>query len=121
GAGSKAAVAYMYWKETGDTSVWKGIAQDAIVMNLDDLLCVGANENILLSSTIGRNKNNIPGEVIAEIINGTEEILAELRELGIGIHSTGGETADVGDLVRTIIVDSTVTCRMKRDEVISNH
>lgn len=121
GAGTKSSLAYMYWKETGDTNVWKGIAQDAIVMNLDDLLCVGATENILLSSTIGRNKNNIPGEVIAEIINGTEEILAELRELGIGIHSTGGETADVGDLVRTIIVDSTVTCRMKRDEVISNH
>jgi phosphoribosylformylglycinamidine cyclo-ligase len=120
GAGTKSALAYVYWKETGDLSVWKGIAQDAIVMNLDDLLCVGATDNILLSSTIGRNKNLIPGEVIAEIINGTEEILAALRALGIGIYSTGGETADVGDLVRTIIVDSTVTCRMKRSEVISN-
>ena len=121
GAGTKSSLAYIYWKETGDISVWKGIAQDAIIMNLDDLLCVGATDNILLSSTIGRNKNLIPGEVIAAIINGTEEILAELREAGIGIYSTGGETADVGDLVRTIIVDSTVTCRMKRDEVISNH
>ncbi|MDR2282419.1 MAG: phosphoribosylformylglycinamidine cyclo-ligase [Sphingobacterium sp.] len=121
GAGTKSSLAYVYWKETGDISVWKGIAQDAIIMNLDDLLCVGAIDNIILSSTIGRNKNNIPGEVIAEIINGTEEILAELRELGIGIYSTGGETADVGDLVRTIIVDSTVTCRMKREDVISNH
>ncbi|RZK39042.1 MAG: phosphoribosylformylglycinamidine cyclo-ligase [Pedobacter sp.] len=121
GAGTKSSLAYSYWKETGDISVWKGIAQDAIIMNLDDLICVGATENILLSSTIGRNKNLIPGEVIAAIINGTEEILAELRSLGISIYSTGGETADVGDLVRTIIVDSTVTCRMKRDEVISNH
>jgi len=121
GAGTKSSLAYVYWRETGDLSVWRGIAQDAIVMNLDDLLCVGATDNILLSSTIGRNKNLIPGEVIAEIIKGTEEILAELRDLGIGIYSTGGETADVGDLVRTVIVDSTVTCRMKRDEVISNH
>ena len=119
GAGTKSALAYLYWKETGDLSVWKGIAQDAIVMNLDDLLCVGATHNILLSSTIGRNKNNIPGEVIAAIISGTEELCAELRELGINIQATGGETADVGDLVRTIIVDSTVTCRMKRSEVIS--
>ncbi len=121
GAGTKSSLAYVYWKETGDISVWKGIAQDAIIMNIDDLLCVGAIDNILLSSTIGRNKNLIPGEVIAEIINGTEEILSELRGLGIGIYSTGGETADVGDLVRTIIVDSTVTCRMKREDVISNH
>lgn len=121
GAGTKSSLAYLYWKETGDISVWKGIAQDAIVMNLDDLLCVGATDNILLSSTIGRNKNLIPGEVISAIINGTEEFLQEMRDLGIGIHSTGGETADVGDLVRTIIVDSTVTARMKRDEVISNH
>jgi phosphoribosylformylglycinamidine cyclo-ligase len=121
GAGTKSSLAYVYWKETGDLSVWKGIAQDAIIMNLDDLICVGATENILLSSTIGRNKNLIPGEVIAAIINGTEEILADLREQGISIYSTGGETADVGDLVRTIIVDSTVTCRMKREEVISNH
>jgi phosphoribosylformylglycinamidine cyclo-ligase len=120
GAGTKSSLAYVYWRETGDLSVWNGIAQDAIIMNLDDLLCVGATDNILLSSTIGRNKNLIPGEVIAEIINGTEEILAALRALGIGIYSTGGETADVGDLVRTIIVDSTVTCRMKRSEVISN-
>jgi len=121
GAGTKSSLAYTYWKETGDISVWKGIAQDAIIMNLDDLICVGATENILLSSTIGRNKNLIPGEVIAAIINGTEEILAELRAMGISIYSTGGETADVGDLVRTIIVDSTVTCRMKRADVISNH
>src|SRR6195952_1239344 len=121
GAGTKSSLAYSYWKETGDLSVWRGIAQDAIIMNLDDLLCVGATDNILLSSTIGRNKNLISGDVIAAIINGTEEILAELRDAGIGIYSTGGETADVGDLVRTIIVDSTVTCRMKRDEVISNH
>jgi len=121
GAGTKSSLAYTYWKETGDISVWRGIAQDAIIMNLDDLLCVGATDNILLSSTIGRNKNLIPGEVIAAIINGTEEILAELRDNGIGIYSTGGETADVGDLVRTIIVDSTVTCRMKRADVISNH
>jgi phosphoribosylformylglycinamidine cyclo-ligase len=121
GAGTKSSLAYTYWKETGDISVWRGIAQDAIIMNLDDLLCVGAVDNILLSSTIGRNKNLIPGEVIAAIINGTEEILSELRDAGIGIYSTGGETADVGDLVRTIIVDSTVTCRMKRDDVVSNH
>lgn len=121
GAGTKSSLAYQYWKETGDISVWKGIAQDAIIMNVDDLLCVGATDTILLSSTIGRNKNRIPGEVIAEIIQGTEAILADLREHGIGIYSTGGETADVGDLVRTIIVDSTVTCRMRRDDVISNH
>jgi phosphoribosylformylglycinamidine cyclo-ligase len=120
GAGTKSSLAYTYWKETGDISVWRGIAQDAIIMNLDDLLCIGATENILLSSTIGRNKNLIPGEVIAAIINGTEEILAELRAAGIGIYSTGGETADVGDLVRTIIVDSTVTCRIKRTDIISN-
>ncbi|MFN0292278.1 AIR synthase related protein [Pedobacter helvus] len=120
GAGTKSSLAYTYWKETGDVSVWKGIAQDAIIMNIDDLICVGATDQILLSSTIGRNKNLIPGEVIAAIINGTEEILAELRALGISIYSTGGETADVGDLVRTIIVDSTVTCRMKREDVISN-
>jgi phosphoribosylformylglycinamidine cyclo-ligase len=121
GAGTKSSLAYTYWKETGNLDVWRGIAQDAIIMNIDDLLCVGATENILLSSTIGRNKQLIPGEVIAAIINGTEEILEELRSHGISIHSTGGETADVGDLVRTIIVDSTVTCRMKRAEVISNH
>ena len=120
GAGTKSALAYMYWKETGDLSVWKGIAQDAIVMNTDDLLCVGAVDNILVSSTIGRNKMLIPGEVISAIINGTDELLAELREMGIGIWPTGGETADVGDLVRTIIVDSTVTCRMKRSDVIDN-
>ncbi|GAB4258493.1 MAG: AIR synthase-related protein [Vicingaceae bacterium] len=118
GAGTKSSLAYAYWKETGDLSVWKGIAQDAIVMNLDDLICVGAVDHILLSSTIGRNKNNIPGEVIAAIINGTEEILQKLRDLGINIYSTGGETADVGDLVRTIIVDSTVTCRIKKSDVI---
>jgi phosphoribosylformylglycinamidine cyclo-ligase len=121
GAGTKSSLAYVYWKETGDLSVWKGIAQDAIIMNLDDLICVGATDHILLSSTIGRNKNLITGEVIAAVINGTEEILAELREMGISIYSTGGETADVGDLVRTMIVDSTVTCRMKREDVISNH
>ncbi|MBE7179116.1 MAG: phosphoribosylformylglycinamidine cyclo-ligase, partial [Mucilaginibacter polytrichastri] len=120
GAGTKSSLAYIYWRETGDMSVWKGIAQDAIVMNLDDLLCVGATDNILLSSTIGRNKNLIPGDVIAAIINGTEELLENLRKMGIGIYSTGGETADVGDLVRTIIVDSTVTCRLRRDEVIDN-
>lgn len=121
GAGTKSSLAYAYWKETGDISVWKGIAQDAIIMNTDDLLCVGAVDNILLSSTIGRNKNLIPGEVISAIINGTEEVLENLRSQGIGITSTGGETADVGDLVRTIIVDSTVTCRMKKSDVISNH
>jgi phosphoribosylformylglycinamidine cyclo-ligase len=121
GAGTKSSLAYMYWKETGDLSVWKGIAQDALIMNIDDLLCVGATDNILLSSTIGRNKNLVTGEVISAIINGTEELLAELRNQGIGIQSTGGETADVGDLVRTLIVDSTVVCRMKREEVISNH
>ncbi len=120
GAGTKSSLAYAYWKETGDLSVWKGIAQDAVVMNTDDLLCVGATENILLSSTIGRNKKLIPGEVLSEIINGTEEFLEMLRQNGISIHSTGGETADVGDLVRTIIVDSTVTCRMKRRDVITN-
>ena len=120
GAGTKSSLAYLYWRETGDLNVWKGIAQDAIVMNTDDLLCVGATKNILLSSTIGRNKNLIPGEVISAIINGTEEVLEELRSLGLSIYSTGGETADVGDLVRTIIVDSTVTARMKRSEVIDN-
>lgn len=120
GAGTKSSLAYAYWKETGDISVWKGIAQDALIMNIDDLICVGAVDNILLSSTIGRNKLLIPGEVIAAIINGTEELLADLRKLGVNIHSTGGETADVGDLVRTIIVDSTVTCRMKRKDVINN-
>ena len=121
GAGTKSSLAYMYWKETGDISVWKGIAIDAIVMNLDDLLCVGITDNILLSSTIGRNKMRIPGEVISAIINGTEEFLAQMRDLGIGIYSTGGETADVGDLVRTIIVDSTVVARSKRSDIISNH
>ncbi len=120
GAGTKSSLAYIYWKETGDLSVWKGIAQDALIMNIDDLLCVGATDNILVSSTIGRNKMLIPGEVIAAIINGTEELLAELRDMGVSVYSTGGETADVGDLVRTIIVDSTVTCRMKRSDVINN-
>lgn len=120
GAGTKSSLAYMYWKETGNTDVWKGIAQDAIVMNTDDLLCVGAVDNILVSSTIGRNKMLVPGEVITAIINGTDELLSEMREMGIGIYPTGGETADVGDLVRTIIVDSTVTCRMKRSDVIDN-
>lgn len=120
GAGTKSSLAYIYWRETGDMSVWKGIAQDALVMNIDDLLCVGATSGILVSSTIGRNKHLIPGEVIAAIINGTEELLADLRRHGIEIYSTGGETADVGDLVRTIIVDSTVTCRMKRSDVIDN-
>jgi len=121
GAGTKSSLAYVYWKETGDLSVWKGVAQDAIVMNLDDLLCVGAYDNILFSSTIGRNKNHVPGEIIAAVINGTEEVLEELRRLGIGIWSTGGETADMGDLVRTIVIDSTVITRMKRSDVISNH
>lgn len=120
GAGTKSSLAYAYWKETGDVSVWKGIAQDALIMNIDDLLCVGAVDNILLSSTIGRNKNLITGEVLGAIINGTEELLTDLRTQGVGIYSTGGETADVGDLVRTIIVDSTVTCRMKREDVIDN-
>ena len=120
GAGTKSSLAYMYWKETGDLSVWKGIAQDALIMNIDDLLCVGAVDNILVSSTIGRNKLLVPGEVISAIINGTDELLAELREMGVGVYATGGETADVGDLVRTIIVDSTVTCRMKRSDVIDN-
>jgi len=120
GAGTKSSLAYLYWKETGDLSVWKGIAQDALIMNIDDLLCVGAVDNILVSSTIGRNKLLIPGEVISAIINGTDELLAELREMGVGVFATGGETADVGDLVRTIIVDSTVTCRMKRSDVIDN-
>ena len=121
GAGTKSSLAYAYWKETGDMSVWKGIAIDSIVMNIDDLLCVGITDNILLSSTIGRNKQLIPGEVISEIIGGTEEFLKQMRELGVGIYSTGGETADVGDLVRTIIVDSTVTARAKREDIISNH
>ena len=120
GAGTKSSLAYVYWRETGDSSVWKGIAQDALIMNVDDLICVGATDNILLSSTIGRNKNRIPGEVISAIINGTSELVAELRERGVNIYETGGETADVGDLVRTIIVDSTVTCRMKRADVIDN-
>ena len=120
GAGTKSSLAYMYWKETGDLSVWKGIAQDALIMNIDDLLCVGATDNIMLSSTIGRNKNKIPGEVISALINGSEELLADLNKFGITIHSTGGETADVGDLVRTIIVDSTVTARIKRSDVIDN-
>ena len=120
GAGTKSSLAYMYWKETGDLSVWKGIAQDALIMNIDDLLCVGATDNIMLSSTIGRNKNKIPGEVISAIINGSEELLNDLKEFGVTIHSTGGETADVGDLVRTIIVDSTVTARIKRSDVIDN-
>ena len=120
GAGTKSSLAYMYWKETGDLSVWKGIAQDALIMNVDDLLCVGATDHIMLSSTIGRNKNLIPGEVISAIINGTEELISELKSFGVTIHSTGGETADVGDLVRTIIVDSTVTARLKRSDVIDN-
>ena len=120
GAGTKSSLAYLYWKETGDLSVWKGIAQDALIMNIDDLLCVGATDNILISSTIGRNKLLIPGEVISAIINGTDELLKELQELGVGCYATGGETADVGDLVRTIIVDSTVTCRMKRSDIIDN-
>lgn len=120
GAGTKSSLAYAYWRETGDLSVWKGIAQDALIMNIDDLLCVGAVDNILVSSTIGRNKHLVPGEVISAIINGTEELLANLRSWGVNAYSTGGETADVGDLVRTIIVDSTVTCRMRRDEVVDN-
>ena len=120
GAGTKSALAYMYWKETGDLSVWKGIAQDALIMNIDDLLCVGVTQNILLSSTIGRNKNHIPGEVIGAIIEGTEELLVSLRELGVSIYSTGGETADVGDLVRTLIVDSTVTARIAKNQIINN-
>ena len=120
GAGTKSSLAYVYWKETGDMSVWKDIAQDSLIMNIDDLLCVGAVDNILVSSTIGRNKLLVPGEVISAIINGTDELLADLRKLGVGAYSTGGETADVGDLVRTIIVDSTVTCRMKRADVIDN-
>lgn len=120
GAGTKSSLAYMYWKETGNINVWKGIAQDALIMNTDDLLCVGAVDNILVSSTIGRNKMLIPGEVISAIINGTDELMADMRNMGIGIYGTGGETADVGDLVRTIIVDSTVTCRMKRSDVINN-
>lgn len=120
GAGTKSSLAYAYWRETGDLSVWRGIAQDALIMNIDDLLCVGATDNILVSSTIGRNKRLIPGEVIAAIINGTEELLEKMRSLGVSVYSTGGETADVGDLVRTIIVDSTVTCRMRRADVVDN-
>jgi phosphoribosylformylglycinamidine cyclo-ligase len=120
GAGTKSSLAYIYWRETGDMSVWKGVAQDALIMNIDDLLCVGATDNILVSSTIGRNKMLIPGEVVSAIINGTDELLAQLRDMNIGVYATGGETADVGDLVRTIIIDSTVTCRMKRSEVIDN-
>lgn len=120
GAGTKTSLAYMYWRETGDLSVWKGIAQDSLIMNIDDLICVGAVDNILVSSTIGRNKMLIPGEVISAIINGTDELMSELREMGIGVYGTGGETADIGDLARTIVVDSTVTCRMKRSEVIDN-
>ena len=120
GAGTKTSLAYMYWKETGDLSVWKGIAQDSLIMNIDDLICVGAVDNILVSSTIGRNKMLIPGEVISAVINGNDELMAELREMGIGVYGTGGETADIGDLARTIIVDSTVTCRMKRSDVINN-
>ena len=120
GAGTKSSLAYMYWKETGDLSVWKGIAQDALIMNIDDLLCVGVTENILLSSTIGRNKNHIPGEVISAIIQGTEELIFKLGEWGVTIHSSGGETADVGDLVRTIIVDSTVTARIAKKNIIDN-
>ncbi len=120
GAGTKTSLAYMYWKETGDLSVWKGIAQDSLIMNIDDLICVGAVDNILVSSTIGRNKMLIPGEVISAIINGNDELMAELRDMGIGVYGTGGETADIGDLARTVIVDSTVTCRMKRSDVINN-
>ncbi|MDE6691833.1 MAG: phosphoribosylformylglycinamidine cyclo-ligase, partial [Muribaculaceae bacterium] len=120
GAGTKSSLAYIYWKETGDLSVWKGIAQDSLIMNIDDLICVGATDNILVSSTIGRNKLLVPGEVISAIINGTEELLADLRSKGVNAYSTGGETADVGDLVRTIVVDSTVTCRMRRSDVIDN-
>ncbi len=120
GAGTKSSLAYAYWRETGDTSVWKGVAQDALIMNIDDLLCVGAVDNILVSSTIGRNKMLVPGEVVSAIINGTDELLAELRSMGVGVYATGGETADVGDLVRTVIVDSTVTCRMRRRDVIDN-
>jgi phosphoribosylformylglycinamidine cyclo-ligase len=120
GAGTKTSLAYIYWRETGDLSVWKDVAQDALIMNLDDLLCIGATDNILVSSAIGRNKRHIPGEIISAVINGTDELLAELRSMGIGVHGTGGETADLGDLVRTILIDSTVTCRMKRSDVIDN-